>query len=206
MSQIVAATLFQSSDLSEAQGSAERLVRLAVALDGNNAYAHSCLSLALSLRGDHRGAVAEADRALMLSPNLAFAYGRRGEALIFFDRAREGIRDLQTSLRLDPRGSMQAVCLGQVAVGFYLARAYEDAVRAAKDTVRLFPEYPLAYRWLAAGLGQLGRIEEAEETLERAMAIAPGSFDMYVRHRVPWMQAEDHAHMLEGLRKAGWKE
>jgi adenylate cyclase len=51
LAQIVAATLFQSSDLSEAQGSAERLVRLAVALDGNNAYAHSCLSLALFLPG-----------------------------------------------------------------------------------------------------------------------------------------------------------
>ena len=101
---------------------------------------------------------------------------------------------------------MQAVCLGQVAVGFYHLRAYEDAVRAAKDTVRLFPEYALAYRWLAAGLGQLNQIEEAEETLKKAMAIAPASFDMYVRHRVPWMRPEDHAHMVEGLRKAGWKE
>jgi adenylate cyclase len=161
------------------------------------------LELGFVSAGDHRGAIAEADRALMLSPNLAFAFGRRGEALINFERTGEGIRDLQTSLRLDPRGSMQAVCLGQVAVGFYHSRAYEDAVRAAKDTVRLFPEYPLAYRWLAAGLGQLSQIEEAEETLEKAMAIAPASFDMYVRHRVPWMRPEDHAHMVEGLRKAG---
>jgi adenylate cyclase len=28
---------------------------------------------------------------------------------------------------------------------------------------------------------------------------------MYVRKRVPWNAAEDHAHMLEGLRKAGWE-
>jgi adenylate cyclase len=28
---------------------------------------------------------------------------------------------------------------------------------------------------------------------------------MYVRTRVPWMRPEDHAHMLEGLRKAGWQ-
>jgi adenylate cyclase len=42
--------------------------------------------------------------------------------------------------------------------------------------------------------------------LEKAIAIAPTAFDMYVRHRVPWMRPEDHAHMLEGLRKAGWRE
>jgi hypothetical protein len=39
----------------------------------------------------------------------------------------------------------------------------------------------------------------------RAMAVAPASFEMYARNRVPWMRPEDHAHMLEGLRKAGWK-
>jgi len=29
---------------------------------------------------------------------------------------------------------------------------------------------------------------------------------MYVRGRVPWMRPEDHDHMIEGLRKAGWKD
>jgi len=32
------------------------------------------------------------------------------------------------------------------------------------------------------------------------------SFDRFVRDRVPWMRPEDHADMLEGLRKAGWPE
>jgi adenylate cyclase len=36
--------------------------------------------------------------------------------------------------------------------------------------------------------------------------MAPLAFDLHVRNRVPWMQPEDHAHMLEGLRKAGWKD
>jgi len=71
--------------------------------------------------------------------------------------------------------------------------------------VRSNPNYPPPYRWLAAALGQLGGIKEAKEALEQAIAIAPGSFDMYVRKRVPWMRPEDHAHMIQGLRKAGWK-
>jgi hypothetical protein len=28
---------------------------------------------------------------------------------------------------------------------------------------------------------------------------------LYVRQRVPWRRLEDHAHMLDGLRKAGWE-
>jgi adenylate cyclase len=36
--------------------------------------------------------------------------------------------------------------------------------------------------------------------------IMPGSFDTYVRGRVLWKRPEDHAHMLEGLRKAGLPE
>jgi adenylate cyclase len=51
-------------------------------------------------------------------------------------------------------------------------------------------------------VGQLGRIDEA---MEKAIALAPAAFDMYVRGRVPWMRVEDYAHMLEGLRKAGWE-
>jgi len=113
---------------------------------------------------------------------------------------------LERSIRLDPRDPRSAVRLLQVAIGLYFCRDYEAAIEAAKLTIRAYPEYPNTYRWLAAALGQTGRIEEAKETLEKAMAIAPAALDMYVRQRVPWMRPEDHAHMLEGLRKAGWQE
>jgi len=61
------------------------------------------------------------------------------------------------------------------------------------------------YRWYAAALGQLGRPAEAKEALEKAVSRTPAAFDMYVRNRAPWFRPEDHAHLVEGLRKAGWK-
>ena len=48
--------------------------------------------------------------------------------------------------------------------------------------------------------------ERLKETLQNAIAIVPASFQSSVRERVPWMRPEDHAHMMEGLRKAGWGE
>jgi adenylate cyclase len=180
------------------------LAHFAVALDGNNAFAHASLSFALFARGDLRGAWAEADRALALSPNLASGYFQRGTALIYSGRPQEGLRDLQISLKLEPRGSNLAISLHHVAIGLYFSRAYDGAVEAAQDAVRLFPEYPPSYRWLAAALGQLGCAEAAKEALRKAMAIAPPPF--FVRERMPWYRPEDRAHFLEGLRKAGWRE
>jgi adenylate cyclase len=76
----------------------------------------------------------------------------------------------------------------------------------SKKAIRSYPDFPNPYRWLAAALGQLGRRDEAKETLEKAVAVLPASFEMSVRCRVPWMRPQDHAHMIEGLRKAGMPE
>ena len=75
----------------------------------------------------------------------------------------------------------------------------------AKQVIREYPEYPQSYRWLAAALGQLGRTDEAKQALEKAIAVAPAVFDIFVRQGVPWIRPEDHAHMVEGLHKAGWR-
>jgi adenylate cyclase len=206
LAQFHAALGFQTRTLVDVQSSAEPLARLAVSLDGNNAVAHACLGLALGLRGDHHGALVEARRALALCPNLAFAYWQTGAALIYWGQPREGLEYLETSLRLEPRGWSLVFRLTHVAVAHYFSRAYEDAVEAAKQAIRSFPDYPVSYRWLAAALGQLGRIVEAKEMLGKAIAIAPAMFDVYDRGRPPWVRQEDHAHILEGLRKAGWRE
>ena len=55
-------------------------------------------------------------------------------------------------------------------------------------------------------LGQLDRQGEAKEASAKAVATAPVAFEMYIRARPPSMRTEDHAHMLEGLRKAGLPE
>ena len=180
-------------------------MRRAIALDGADAEARSLLSNALWRRADFEGARAEAERALAMTPNLASAHDMLGATLIFSGRPKEGIAALEKSIRLDPREPRLAHRLNRLALGLYFTGEYVAAVQVANRAIRSYPDFPLAYRWLAAALGQLGRTEEAREALEKAIAISPTSFDMYVRGRVPWMRPEDHAHMLEGLRKAGWE-
>jgi class 3 adenylate cyclase len=117
-----------------------------------------------------------------------------------------GIAALEICIRLDPRDPNLANRLTHVAAGLYYSYEYEATIEAAKRAIRSHPKHPMAYRWLAAALGQTGRTAEAKKALKKAIVIAPASFDMYVRGRAPWMRPENHAHMLEGLRKAGWRE
>src|SRR5258708_3478063 len=203
--QLQAAAVYQKLDLASAQRSAEALARRAVALDGADAEARSCLGRALQQRGEAEGALAEIERALSMSPNLAIAHGDRGATLIFAGRPKEGITALETCIRLDPRDPYLAVRLLHLACGRYFCGEYEALIEAAKRLIRSYPDFPMIYRWSAAALGQLKRTAEAKEALEKAVSRAPAAFDMYVRNRAPWFRPEDHAHLVEGLRKAGWK-
>jgi len=182
----------------------EELARKAVALDGGDADAHARLALALNARGDHQGAIAEATRALEICPNLAAAHGALGVILAYSGRPKEGLAELETCVRLDPRAPFLVNRLNQMALAHYFCRDYEAAVAAAERAIRSFPGFPSPYRWLAAALGEIGRTAEAKAALEKAVAVSRDAFNFQVRQRPPWFRSEDHAHMLEGLGKAGW--
>ncbi len=205
LAQLQAAAVYQKLSLAEAQSSAEALARRAVSLDGADAEARSCLGWALQARGERDGALVEIERALAMSPNLAVAHWQRGATLIFSGQPMKGLDALETCIRLDPRDPFMSVRLLHIACGLYFAREYEGVVDAAKRLIRSYPDFPMIYRWPAAALGQLGRAAEAKEWLEKAISYAPAAFKMYVHNRVPWFRPEDHAHLIEGLRKAGWE-
>jgi adenylate cyclase len=198
-----------STVLSRAKGTQakeEELARCAVALDGGDADAHSRLALALNARGDHRGARAQAERALTLCPNLAAAHGALGVILAYSGHPKEGLVALETCIRLDPRDPSLVNRLNQVALAHYFCRDYAATVEAAECAIRTFPDFPSPYRWLAAALGELGRTAEAKDALQKAIAVSSTSFEFQVLQRPPWFRPEEHAHMLDGLRKAGWED
>jgi hypothetical protein len=41
--------------------------------------------------------------------------------------------------------------------------------------------------------------------LSRLASFGSADFDLHVRQRPPWLRPEDHEHMLDGLRNAGWQ-
>jgi len=202
----MAATQFHTCTLADVEKLQERAARRAVALDPGDAYARVLFGVIFLLRGDHDAALAEVERALALTPNLADAHATKGVSLILSGKAADGISSLLTSIKLDPRSPLVWVRVSQIVLGRYLAGEYAAAARDADQVIRSYPHNPSTYRYFAAALGQLAMLAQARNALDKAMTMAPAAFYEYVRVRPPWMRPEDHAVIVEGLRKAGMPE
>jgi adenylate cyclase len=129
-----------------------------------------------------------------------------GKIHVHNGRLSEGRKAVTTALRLSPHNPLNGFLMIIIAMSYYYQCDYLYALEVAQRTVSLCPEHPLAHRWVAVSLGRLGRTSEAAEALRKAMAVSPSSFDFFTRARPPWMRHENHEHMLDGLRKAGWNE
>ena len=198
-------SLYQTSNFAEVIDEVLMMTQRAISLDPLHPNGHMTMGWGLFFRGDCEGASAEVRQALAISPSFSGAHHLLGAVLLFSNSPREGLEAFRESLRLDPHTSARHLMLVQIAIAHYFLREYDAAVAAAKEAIRFFPEHPWSHRWLAAALGQAGRLEEAMQALQKAISVAPKSFDTSVHQRPASWRPEDYEHMLEGLRKAGWE-
>ena len=196
---------FQTMTLDGAAQTASIHARKAVELDPADADAHASLAATLLMQGDMDNALAIARRALSLNPNCAHARWALGAVLVFTRRMADGRQALADYERLSPRDANIIAAHRQIAISYYLEGDYARCVEAAQRQLSARPDITVTYRWLAAALGQLGRTEQARAALARALGPPMHDPAVYGRNRVPWMRPEDHEHLLEGLRKAGWQ-
>jgi adenylate cyclase len=203
--QMMAASIYSKMTIAQGCELGHPLVLQAMALDGSDPEARARLALVEFLRGDVGSAIEEANSALTARPDCASALGVKGAALIMTGRRAEGRAAIGKFLRLSPHDPVRPVRLTQVATSYYLDGNYTEAARIAKQVTRWFPKHPFAYRWLAAALGQLGKIEEASVVLQALRKKWPNSFEMYVTSQPPSYCSAEYKPLLAGLRKAGWR-
>ncbi|WP_421568349.1 tetratricopeptide repeat protein [Stenotrophomonas sp. PD6] len=60
--------------------------------------------------------------------------------------------------------------------------AVEEAAQLAREWVQAEPEQPQAHRWLALALQQQGQHDDALESLQRGLALAPDNADLHLQH------------------------
>jgi TolB-like protein/tetratricopeptide (TPR) repeat protein len=201
-----ASSAFSEMSIAESCELAEPLVRKAIALDENDTDARSRLALLALLRGDLEGAIREADLVFSVHENCPDAWGVKGAALVYGGRRQEGRDLIKRYFSLNPHDIARPIRRTQIASSLYIDGGYEEAAHITKQVIRHYPRHPIAYRWLAASLGQLGKADEAQQVLQTLQTISPSSFEMYIRQRPPEYCSVEYAPMLQGLRKAGWKE
>jgi adenylate cyclase len=200
------AYFFNVTGFFEGLGAAEPIVRKAISVDAGDANARASLAEILFLKGDHDGAVQEANNAFLLNSNCAQAISVKGVALCFSGHGREGRDLIRQYLKWSPRSPNASIRINQLATSLYLEGDYENALREVLSVIRQFPQNTIPYRTLAATLGQLGKTREARDALKTFLEAGPFAVEKWIRQGPPWMKPSDHQHIVAGLRKAGWNE
>lgn len=157
----------------------------AVALDPSYAPAHAALSHALILlvnSGEpteamrievQRRAVAEADKAVMLAPDLAESYQARGACRMEIVWDWVGARsDLERAVALAPGNALSRLRLGQLrAVLGDLA----EATALTREATERDPLDAAAWDFLGRFLAASGKLDEARVALQTGLKVAPES-------------------------------
>jgi adenylate cyclase len=196
--------VFAGRPLQEAGRLARISAQKAVELDPNDADAQAMCAWAKGMEGINDEIRDGVSLAVGLNPNSVLVNTALGVLRLFDGQPVHARTALLKALRLNPRHPLNCIPLLQIGVSYYFEGDYASAAGAARRVVAQFPGMPLAHRYVAASLGQLDH-QDARAALRRAIEVSPQTFDLYVRSRPPWFRRDDHEHMLDGLRKAGWQ-
>ena len=185
----------------EALNEAERLANKALALDSNNATAHSVLADVYLNRQQYDLALAEDNRAIALNPNDAWSHAARGGVLVYAGDPEEAVKSFEIAMRLNP--AMELARQYSVGWAYYLVGRYEEAARLNDAALRQFPDDYFNNACLAASYAQVGRMEEAAKAARDTLRTWP--FFRVETFVSQFKRVEDRKVIAEGLRKAGLK-
>src|SRR5271165_494395 len=158
--------LSETGELEEAR----RELAAAVADDPTLAWAHIELAGVLRQLDLPEDAVAAADQALALAPNNVGALGIRAAALATLERTDEALETVDRALAQD---SDYAFGLGLKGALLMRKEDFEAARTILLHAVELDPSLIWARSELAEAFRRLGRFQEAIDTADQVLAVAP---------------------------------
>jgi TolB-like protein/class 3 adenylate cyclase/tetratricopeptide (TPR) repeat protein len=185
-----------------------RLARHAAAIgkDDPTALWPSGMGLAY-LAGEVETGVAYADRAVVLNPNLAQAWGTSGWMRIYLGEPAEAIERFERAMRLSPLDPLASQTYSGIGLAHIYAGRYDEAASWASKAMLEQPDSAMPARLAAIAYALSDRMVEAREAMARLRVIDPAlRLSNLERVAGPLRRAEDRARYIEGLRRAGLPE
>ena len=155
-------------------------------------------ALALAYCGEDVGAMmALVDRALRLNPSFARGWYISGGLSCWAGQPDRAIEHAEVSLRLSPRARVGGT-LNVIGAAHLFSRRFAEAVSNLRLAIQDDPDFPGAYRHLAACYAHMGQLDEAREIVRQLRTITPLVLPNFTPHRNP----EHRELLLSGLRLA----
>ena len=175
----------------------------AVSLDVDSGHAHAALGALRYLSGDLNLAIPTLEGAIELNPSQTMAYISLSFALIASGRAEEALQRIDTALHFTKYDPQYGPLMVRKAEAHFLLGDYEHCVEWARKSL-LQPETQIwGHCILVAGLGQLGRHDEATRAVEDLLARKADFTCEFARTKHGIQEEEFQLRLLDGLRKAG---
>ena len=124
-------------------------------------------------RRDVAAAEASLRKAVQLAPQFSQAWNELGVICYQTQRYADAAGHFREALNTDPSSYPPLVNLGGALVSL---REYDEALKVNLEAVKLRPDDPLGHCQLGSSWLALGRLEQAEESFKRAIALEPGHF------------------------------
>src|SRR5262249_50489074 len=191
------------AEIEAVAAAAERTAMAAIRADSEDAWAHHALGAFYLITRRFDDSLAELELALRLNPCFLQAQNYYATALGFCGRWQESLDAVSRALQLSPRDPSSALYYGAASLAHYVGRNYGEAVRLARVATRLRTDYAAAYRVLTAASGMLEDAQAAAAVVAELHRAQPNISLAWIADHVPFKQAADLDHYLEGFRRAG---
>jgi len=193
-----------SVDFAAERAAAQRLVESATMVVSDDPTALTALASAMmQLGGDVAQAAAFADQALVLDPNHAWAWMRRGFGQVYLGNPEEGLVAFQRSERLSPLDPFAFnVHLGMALAHFASGRP-QQALQLARQAMSVRPGLTWPHRDMAVYHAHHGDTAAARASLEKFLEMHPGMTLISVGDSLRFMEPALLSRYLRGLKLAG---
>jgi tetratricopeptide (TPR) repeat protein len=141
-------------------------------------------------------AVLAFERGLQIRSDTAYCHAQLGRAYMYLSKDREAIESLNRAFRINPKYQHEGIYVLALAAAYAGVRDYETSRKFYADAARLLPENADTHQGFGWALRSLGRSQEAEAPLRRAIALrSDDSFSHYELGRAlfdmgRWTEAE----------------
>ncbi len=159
-----------------------------------------------NLAGDFEAALAANDRALMLNPNSATAYGNGGLIRLWMGDWRTAIDLVQKDMRLNPLDPGRGFVAAAMCTALLHGNQPQEALEWAHKGLREMPTLLPALRGLIVALVELGRLDEAQEVGRRLLSVHPTQRVTLIARQIPFRDPAFREKYVRSMGAAGLPE